>query len=189
MNKEEFKKNLIFGYLTGKRLLPNYSFFSKNYNFGDPLILEKYLNEIRNYILDFNYQISFNGFESIIDKITPAPENFVTILASSALDACGVVFEILSYINDNDQQHIEAISTMATDSVDMYIQEKENLNMNIPESEEKISSHPLMLQERKTQEEIWNYLHRANVLNEEAITALEKLQFNNGMGNLDLPLN
>ncbi|MGZ3751542.1 MAG: DUF416 family protein [Bacteroidia bacterium] len=81
---------------------------------------------------------------------------------------------------------MDSISTFATDSVDMYIQEIQDLDMNLPGSEEKIAFHPLMIREKKCQKYILDYLNDIKLVHEEDINKLEELQNNNGMGNLDL---
>jgi hypothetical protein len=179
-------KNAVFGYLTAKRLLPNYVFFSNQYNFGDASVLESSLQELRAKMHDASLPVDFNLIKKKLDEVTPAPEKYGTVLVSSALDACGAIHELASYLEDGDVEHIESIATFATDSVDMYIQELLDLDMNDPTSEEKIARHTLMLRERKVQEDIWNYLNKANSIDEEDIVTLEKLQENNGRGNLDL---
>jgi len=189
MDNNSFNKNLLFGYLTCQRLLPNYTFFSENYSFGKAEILENYLNTIRNKILEPSVKVNFpSDIEEIILKLAPQPHEYETVLASSALDACSATFELISYVEDQNINHIEAISVAATDSVDMYIQDKEMLDMDDPLFEEKIKVHPLMTKEIEIQETIWSYLNSKSSIDSLDIEYLEKLQFNSGMGNLDLSI-
>jgi len=185
MKEQDFKKNLLFGYLTCKRLYPNYVFFSKKFNFGQPEVLERYLLDIRNLIAN-NQKGNFDNFQELIDKITPSPHEFESIFASSALDACAALVELILFIDDKDISHIKAIQTAATDTVDMYLQEKEGWEFDDPSIEEKISFHPLMMRERKCQKDIMEYLDRMVDIDEEDVTTLEKLQDYEGLGNLEL---
>ncbi|MBS1635843.1 MAG: DUF416 family protein [Bacteroidetes bacterium] len=186
MINRNLDKIAVFGYLTAKRLFPNYAFFSNKYSFGDAKILENVLRQIKAKMDDESYQIDFNLLKRKLDEVTPAPENYDTVLASSALDACGAIYELASYLEDKDLEHISSIGTFATDSVDMYIQELLDLDMNDPTSEEKIAFHILMLREKKIQEDIWKYLNKMDAIDDGDIQTLEKLQDNAGMGNLDL---
>ena len=188
MRSNDFNKNLLFGYLACLRLYPNYVFFSQENNFGNPAILKDYLNSIRTKITDPNFKVDFGDYEEVINKITPTPHEFESVLASSAMDVCAAIYELIVFIQDNDLNRIDAISTLATDSVDMYLQEKEGLEMDDPKFEEKLSFHPLMIRERKTQRDIWEYLEKVQTIDLEDIATLEQLQFNKGMGNLDLVL-
>ena len=182
----KYDKHAVFGYLTAKRLLPNYIFFSNKYSFGKASVLESCLSQLKSKMDNSSSDVDLNLVRKNLDSVTPAPENYETVLASSALDACGAIHELSSYLEDNDTSHIDAIATFATDSVDMYIQELLDLDMNDPTSEEKISSHILMLREKKMQNDIWNYLNKIDSIDEGDMQTLEDLQYNNGKGNLDL---
>lgn len=188
MKNIDFIRNLTFGYLTSQRLLPNYIYFSQVYNFGDSTVLKQYLQLIRSKIIDQNFESNFGDYETILNKLSPEPHNYKTVLASSAMDACGSVYSLINYIIDKNDNHIQEIATLATDSVDMYIQEKENLDMSNPQMEKIIAEHPLMVKERKTQENILNYLNKMNIVEAKDLEMLEQLQYNNGRGNLELLL-
>jgi len=182
----DFQKNLIYGFLACERLLPNYIFFHHKSGFGSPDILKDYLTKIRNLLLNPDQKIDFAGFERDIDKVTPAPHNYDTVLASSALDACAALMELIHYTEDRKIDRINTITTAALDSVDMFIQENELLDMSNPKFESIIQSHPLMIRERKRQKDIWEYLNKMSAIDENDVETLEKLQYNNGMGHLDL---
>lgn len=186
MTLVEFRKKLIFGYLTCQRLFPNYVYFSTRYNFGNPEIIRGYLTDIRKIIVSGTGDIEFKGHEKNIENVMPTPHEFESVLASSALDACAGIIELISFIQDKDISRIESISTLAKDSVDMYIQEKENLDISSPDFEAKIANHYLMKREIDIQKGILDFLSRFENINEEDLITLEKLQANNGLGNLDL---
>ncbi|MCA6442529.1 MAG: DUF416 family protein [Bacteroidetes bacterium] len=172
--------------MTSLRLYPNYVFFEKKYKFGKAEILRKYLSTIREQIINVKSEIKFDNYESIIEKITPVPHEYDSVLASSALDACASVVELISYIEDRDYSHIQSILTLATDSVDMYIQENENLDMNNEDFEMRIATHPLMVKEHNIQKGIIGYLNKIQKIDEKDLLTLEILQENNGLGNLNL---
>jgi uncharacterized protein YjaG (DUF416 family) len=188
MQNLAFNRNLVFGYLTSKRLLPNYIYFSNKYSFGDAKVLEDYLGQLRRLIIYPKEDNYIRGFENAINAATPEPHEFDTVLASSAVDACGSVYELLCYATDGDQSHIDSIRTFATDSIDMYVQELFDLDMNLPDSETKIASHPLMIREKEIQNHIWQYLTHREAIDEGDLQMLEDLQFNGGRGNLNLSL-
>lgn len=162
MQNADFIKKILFGYLTCKRLIPNYEYFSRNYAFGNSELLKHFLLLIRSKIIEPGLDPDFGDFESAIDKIAPTPDEYDSILASSALDACTSVFDLICFVKGKDDSHIDAISTAAIDSVDMYILQKEMWDMNDPKLNEKIDLDPLMQRERKRQNDIWNYLNKAN---------------------------
>lgn len=183
-----FSKKLLFAYLTCERLIPNYKFFSEKYGFGDYKVLEQYLESVLEIIINGteDLTLSLDEARNRIDKINPFPENYDTVLASSAMDACGSVLELLQYIQDKQDDRIVAISTLSFDTVDMYIQEIEALDYNNDsEFEKKIAEHPLMQSEKKVQDGILKYLSEIDAIHINDILTLEGLQ-NNNVGSLNL---
>jgi uncharacterized protein YjaG (DUF416 family) len=179
----DYKKQLVFAYLTCKRLYPNYVFFSKQFSFGDPMLIEKAIYDIYEAIFDIEIQDP-SALISKIDQNTPAPEKFGTVLASSALDACSVVTETISFISDKKFKRIEDISTLGTDSVDMYIQEKFDLDYNQADFEDIIKNNLLMKNEIHNQTGIISYLANISDIQESDIATLVELQTDKG--NLEL---
>lgn len=47
-----FERQLTFAYLTCERLYPNYSYFSQQYNFGDPQLLRECIDLALKAIID-----------------------------------------------------------------------------------------------------------------------------------------
>ncbi|RXK85269.1 DUF416 family protein [Filimonas effusa] len=180
-----YSKQLAFAYLTCERLYPNYEYFSIHFNFGAPQILRTAINHVyANIFAKFPKNITHNLIKSL-DTITPFPEHFNTVLASSALDACTSVSEALEFILDKNPLRLSDISTFATDSIDMYIQEKNKMDYNAdPEFEEKILRDPLMIKELDIQKGIILYLEKIENINKTDIETLLQLQGFNGNLNL-----
>ena len=85
------------------------------------------------------------------EKLAPRPEDFDDILVSAAMDAAVATAMIFRCLEQRDVERIVEISTLARDSVDMYVQEIENLDPQDPNLEKKIENHPLMLLEVQRQ--------------------------------------
>jgi uncharacterized protein YjaG (DUF416 family) len=184
----DFNKQLVFAYLTCERLYPNYVFFSKNYGFGNPIELRKAIDYLYSNLINQKLDSKkINSLISNIDSLTPQPANYDTILASSALDACGVVYESLNFLLDKQSSRLDSISTMATDTVDMYIQEIAELDFNTDRYfQQKIDNHPLMQKEIKIQSGIITFLNNNTSIDLEDIQTLLQLQESNKKSNLDL---
>lgn len=184
----DFIRQLTFAYLTCERLYPNYVYFSDNYRFGSPDVLRDAIDYL--YINLFNSKPDKTKIYSLItnlDKNTPEPGNFETELASAALDACGVVYESLNFLLDKQPSRLDSISIMATDTVDMYIQDKDELDFNADKYfQKKIETHPLMKKEIAIQSGIITFLSNSTKINLEDIHTLLQLQENQKKGNLDL---
>lgn len=76
-----------------------------------------------------------------IDIITPDTEDFSD--ASYALNSCVAVCETLEFMIDNKSEHIYAIGTCLTDTIDFKIQEDGDL------TEHEIDANPEMVTARK----------------------------------------
>jgi uncharacterized protein YjaG (DUF416 family) len=186
LEKLDFTKQLSFAYLTCERLLPNYIYFSLHFKFGNPQILKDAIIFIHQSLINNSYQKeTIITHLNAIDKNTPYPEKFDTILASSALDSCSVVSESLNFLMDKKIDRIKDISTLAIDTIDMYIQERDNLDFNTDKQfEEKIQQDPLMQREIYIQKGIISFLNKIDIINEADIDTLVQMQVLNS--SLDL---
>jgi uncharacterized protein YjaG (DUF416 family) len=183
-----FTKQLAFGYLTCVRLYPNYVYFSNNFNFGSQQVLRKAIDFL--YLNIFEKNPDRNKIDLLIkniDKNIPEPADYDTILASSALDACTVIIETLNFLADKKTSRLHDISTMATDTADMYIQDIDALDYNTDKDfQEKIDNHPLMKKEVATQKGVISFLYNSKDIDFEDIQTLLHLQENNQKGSLGL---
>jgi len=174
----DFTKQITFAYLTCERLYPNYVFFSKEYGFGNPEVLREAIHYLDRNL--FDKEIDKTKLASLIKKVeenTPQPADYETILASSALDACTTIIESLSFLVDKQISRLEDISTMATDTVAMYIHDTEGLDPNIDINfQQKINSNPLMVKEIAIQKGIISYLSKINSIQPTDIDTLLDLQ-------------
>ncbi|HTF31627.1 MAG TPA: DUF416 family protein, partial [Flavitalea sp.] len=131
LKKLDFPKQAAFNYLTCERLYPNYVYFSDNFDFGNPDVLRAAVD----YLYRNIFQISpdknkITILTKEVGKNTPDTESFSTIFVSSTLDACTTIGDSLDFLIDKDFSSIKNISTYATDTVSMYIQEIESLDLN-----------------------------------------------------------
>ena len=180
-------KKRVFAYLTCERLYPNYVSFAIEYNFGFPKVLRHSIDFIyENIFREKIEQTLIVGQINRINKSCPNTEDFDTILASSALDACTCITDTLDFLNNSDSKLLQYISSYATDSVDMYIQYIENLDFNNDESfQKKIDTHRLMVNEVGIQNGIIDFLLKKNQIDMQDVQLLLDMQGRN-RGNLDL---
>lgn len=148
-----FQKKLIFGALICEKLYPNYEYFSRNNSWGDITILQNaisiiYQNVFRN---DLYSESEIQNLIDEVENITPNTENFKGILVSFALDACTSVLSTLNFIIDGETENIIDVATYARDTVDMYIQERDNLDVNDKMLDMKIEQDIFMQREMQRQ--------------------------------------
>lgn len=144
----------LFGLIVFRRLFPNYQIFNKMYeNEFD----EDRLWEIHTQFEELLTRKHGEGHNSAvlgeeIFDLMPEPGDYDSILASSALDASSTLSALNDFLATKDNKRIVDISTMAFDTVDMYIQEEENLPARFDESI--IDNDPLMIKEINFQQKL-----------------------------------
>lgn len=184
----DFPKQAAFAYLTCERLYPNYVYFSHNYGFGNTSVLREAIDYIYDNIFEQN--ADENKIHTIIQKVeknTPDTDDFNEIFVSSALDTCSCILDSFDFLMDKDFSKIQSIATYGMDTIDMYIQEIENLDFNIDKDyQSKIESHPLMEKEVAIQNGIINFLITSKNLDYGDIQTLLRLQENENRGSLNL---
>ncbi len=145
---------LAFLLSCAERLFPNYMAFTTHHAWGKPDALQE--------ALDLGWKslegqtvtkVEIANAMSRCEAATPDMDAFGSELASAALDAavgCALVLELL--IGDDSSKVLEGAS-QTIDTVDMYVQELEQLVPQDPLRERKILRHPLMQDELKRQRE------------------------------------
>ncbi|MEM7110093.1 MAG: DUF416 family protein [Bacteroidota bacterium] len=164
------KSRVLFAYWVSKRLFHNYVFFHKTFSFGDVDAMLDALNLVNRYLS--NESINVNEIQKAIDTIeenTPDTNDFDSISVSFALDACNSLTECLSYLVDKDLQHLVDIGIFSRDTIDMFIQEKEDLNYSDDDFEQKIQNHYLMTQELLAQKDFLLKLKKDEVDKEDIV--------------------
>lgn len=171
-----FEQKIVFCLLTSEKLLPNYEFFSKKYNYGNPDLLKNTIETLYTNLADVKSLGSeLDKMLENIDRITPDMDDFSSVLASSALDACTSLLSTLYFIKDGDEENVIAVATYARDTVDMYIFEKENLDPQNKNYEMIIEQDPYMVNEKKRQMSIASSLRNTNLINSNIVDELRVL--------------
>ncbi len=186
--KLDNKRQLAFGVSCCERILPNYLAFQKNTGWGNIKPIRKAINLAWS-SLSGNPHNPKDLKQAIIDceNVTPKSEDFVSFYADLAQDVCFAVYYLLDYLLENDINKIIYVATYATDSVDLYVQEIENMAPNDPELEQKILNHKLMQRELAQQEKELNFIEGASTFDHNSLSQIKELWDNNGKSNLDLP--
>tara|TARA_R110000868_G_scaffold71713_2_gene209724 strand:- start:52098 stop:52682 length:585 start_codon:yes stop_codon:yes gene_type:complete len=142
------KNQLQFAFWITKRLFHNYVFFSKKTTFGNIDVMLDALNLIEAYMLKgIRNEIEIREVIEKVEENTPDTNDFSTITVSFALDSCNAINECLRFILDKDIKHIINTGVFFRDTIDMFIQEKEDLDYSALDFENKIQSHEIMIRE------------------------------------------
>lgn len=170
----DFNKQLSFAYLACERMLPNSIYFIETEHFGNSALLREAIDLVYNSIFNDaipNKQIDFL-LKSIQDN-TPNTNDFTTPYASLAMYSGGVIYESVHLLKkDGLNKILEDISSMPIYAVDLYIQERNDMDYEDPQFEEKIANDPLMQAEVNLQKGIILYLSKINTVTPDDIKSL-----------------
>jgi len=179
---------LAFGAVCCERLLPNYIAFQSDTGWGNVAPIRKALDFVWSSLESKSLDTqAVKSITESCESVAPDSEDFESLYVSSAQDACFAVCGLLDYLLENDVDKIVQAATYATDSVDLYVQEIENMAPNDPELEQKILNHRLMQRELAQQEKNLADIEQATTLSSDFLDGLKQSWNNEGKSNLDLP--
>lgn len=121
-------------------------------NWGNPRLLVSALDEVWAFLSGHGSAPS--RFETLARECAdaaPDTEEFSSLYTSSALDAASSLVETLRCGLDGEPLRAVQVARSATDSVDMYIQMRDNLSPSGSAMEDAIANDPLMRHEIEKQ--------------------------------------
>ena len=148
-----------------ERLLPNYKKFVEVEQWGDYDFFRNLLNQIWNHILGehMENQSIKQSMEKCF-KIVPDSEDFKSIYTSYAIDSGAAVYNTLKYCLEGDLKLLMAVVNSVHATVDLFVQEKHNMNPSDPQLEQKILHDPFMHHDLKKQLDDLNMLINHQIL-------------------------
>jgi uncharacterized protein len=176
-------KQIGFGAACCERLLPNYLDFKNEEQWGDAGVLRAGLNLAWSRIE--GRAVASNEVRICIENIdllTPQSEDYDSIFADPAQDACFAITSLLGALIKHSREEVAQIAQYSTDSVDLFVQVSLDLDPNHPNIEETILSNPLMQQELVAQQEDLNILSSSG----NWMLELSNRWRNKGKGNLKI---
>jgi uncharacterized protein YjaG (DUF416 family) len=167
LNSVSFLNKLGYAYVMCMRSHLDYVYFSNSFSFGNVIISQKAIDDIHKHLVGL-----FVSTEEVLQDFndlsinTPDTDDFATIHASDALDACSTILNALQFILDKNFDHLKYISRYGTDKVDRHIIENIREDAITPEFEKFIANHPLMKNEISKQNEMIQFLVSKPILTE-----------------------
>jgi uncharacterized protein len=136
-----------------ERAFPNYSRFSREVHWGDPGVFRLALDRMWDHIRTGNLaRWEAEGLESDCKALTPDSEQFSSPEGSAAQEAAFMITLLLRSSYDDKPTYPVRIATFNRDTIDMFVQLRENLNPADPDLELKIERNQLMRSELAKQE-------------------------------------
>lgn len=181
-------RQLVFGALCCERLLPNYLVFSQEQEWGVMARLRQGLDRVWQHIGG----VALDAREAVmlcdeVEAVVPDSENFDSLYVTAAQDACLAVCALYDFIVEPDTQHIADVARFATDSVDLYVQEIEQMPAVTRDLEYMITEHRLMQRELRQQVQDLDALTATPIFDRSVLEVLRAAWPQPGRSNLDLP--
>ena len=184
----KYQESLAFAASCCERLLPNYKAFAREVRWGNPTGLGQ--------AVDLIWRLA--GTESsaadavireavkICDAAAPDTEKFSSVLTSAALDAASSIAETLEFAQDRNVEHLVTVSSLSRDTIDLYIQHRNNLDYSDGQFEDTIARDPLMVAEIEKEQRDLRRLESAQSLTPEFLASFRKEALLAGKSNLGL---
>lgn len=149
------------------RMLPNYARFqSEAEGWGNAAPLRQALAAVWR-AATAGEAITESGRQALLsscEAAAPNSDDFDSLYTSSAQDMVFATCSLLDYLGDPDLERLVNSARYPTDSIDLYVQESEEMSPSDPQLERKILRHPLMQQELLRQERDFRDLGKLDLL-------------------------
>ncbi len=173
------RQKAVFAGLVCERLLPQYAAFCAAVQWGSPAVFQQGVELLYNSADGVFDQEQATALLDKFKDIAPDLDEFDGHLPSYALDACVALDEALQFLTDKHEAHIINCATAATDTIDMFVQEYQDLEPSRRDLDAVIAADPFMLAEQARQRRILEALLSVNEFDNAAIQRLRQL---NGTG-------
>lgn len=177
------KKQISYCYLVCKRLLPNYSFFSKEVHWGDPSILTDAINMIETFIVDDATQ--FNSTELLLelDKNTPDSDDFSTHYCRYAQNAVNAIYYTLNNLRSVNVEELSWVHSLSLDTIYAFVHNTEDF-ISPSDLIDDPQNHWMMKRELSKQDLDFKSLMSAPVVDKAVLQGLTA--FNEGKSNIHI---
>jgi uncharacterized protein YjaG (DUF416 family) len=170
-------KLILFCNLNCEKVLPGYQIFTEVENWGDYEFFKLLNEEVYRLLLDHQIR-NYQQWDKQLEDNFPNLDEFDSIAASYGFDACVVFNQMISFFLDGNGSHAINSSTGVINTIDMFIQDKENVQntsyTNIAALESFIESDEYMQREYKRQLALLEELRKTEI-SKDAINRLRKL--------------
>lgn len=147
LSKMEPLQQLIFGAACCERMLPGYELFMLEAAWGNIQPLRDALDAVWSTGAQASSKVEWSTLLMRCEQCAPDSEDFGSLYTSAAQDATFAVCALLEFLLDGDPSHVVGAARFSIDSIDLIVQERENMDPRDADREQKILEHRLMQQE------------------------------------------
>lgn len=187
LEKLPFWKQLVFLLIICQRLIPSFRAFAAETGFQGQMQLKSFLSKAWDLLSNGISSTDLSSEAALAESVAPDTEDFDSVLVSSALDAAVATCLLMrAFGNQQTETIVEAVA-LVRDSVDMYVQELEDMDPADPDLEESVLGHELMQKELKRQREDLEFLSMLDDDISVSMRAVKKKWFDSEESCLALP--
>ena len=136
-----------------ERMLPNYETFHLQTGFGNPGVLRRGLDAVWAWIESDAPLEDATELISQVDLLAPSTEEFKSAYTSAALDAANSIAITLEAVGSASEDGVVEVASLARDTVDLFVQQRDDLDSSGADFENRINQSPLMQSELTAQRE------------------------------------
>ena len=178
-----------------ERMLPNYQMFAEAAHFGDYALLRNQLDLIWQWLDKSNgIKININAQLNKLEEQTPDPQEFDFFGVFPALDVCMAIMSLWQLIQSNgkdkDHEDVSSVSRLSYNSVSYYVELtllEEGDSQASDTLAQQIKAHPLIVWEKETQNELFDFLKLA-AENNRSCQIAKKMVLSEGLSNLGIEI-
>jgi uncharacterized protein len=178
-------QRIVFMVQVGERMIPNYRHFSAETGFGNVSALRGAFDAAWIWIESKRLPDNIAELREACEQQAPDTERFRSPYTSAALDAANVAAIVLEGLERPDEARPVDVASLARDTVDLFVQERMNLDPNAPGFEEALLRHSLMQRELRRQREDLEVLTKWSGTRETAGRELRARFAGRALGSLD----
>jgi uncharacterized protein YjaG (DUF416 family) len=168
------EQKCLFILLTCDKMLPNYVSFSEKNDWGNSRVLKNEILMLEKAILEIPIATTeLSELNKFIEANIPDLDSFET--GSFAFDTSIVFSEAIEYLINKDTKHILNIAQGILDTIDMFVQIKEDLDPNDIELDNKIQKSEYIKREFKRQRLLVNHIKNTEIITKEVIAEIRQL--------------
>lgn len=180
LRKMSFGKQVAFCYLASERFFPNYRYFSDQYHFGNADLFRKAISFVHESIFYHQGIVTLDKVDKLLSALNPnmvATNDFPNYDGTIAMYSSIIIYESISILKGDEIDRILAdVSTVATDTIDCFIQARDDMKYDDPQFEEHIINDSVMQAEVDIQKGIISYLEKTKSLDSADVDTLLQLQ-------------
>jgi uncharacterized protein len=152
LERLDHRRQVAFALSCAERMQPNYRAFQREHRWGDEMVLRAVI-DLGWHWLDGESvdEEALSQLGTACEQQAPDTEDFQSRTVSPALDAAMAASAVVALIETQDVAKAVEAASLSRDTVDMFVQELDEMPANAANLEDRIRLHPLMQAELERQ--------------------------------------